>query len=448
MQIASHKDTGQAFNTTNSMGRLTLNVLLSFAQFEREVTAERIRDKIAASKKKGKWMGGLPPLGYTNIDTKLVVEKDEARQVQTIFELYLDIGRVGGLKTELDKRGYLTKLRQTAKQQQVGGRPFSRGHLYKLLSNPVYIGKVVHKENIYDGEHHAIISIELWDQVQTLLTSNAPIRKRKINLKSGSLLTGLLYDQTGDRLSPVHATKKGRKYRYYISNRLTKGELDDGSAWRLPAKQMEGHILRHVLSILSDQSALIHLLEFTGPDQKELLELETKCQILTRSLQNTNPNRVRKALVNIIDRIEIHKSELIIKIRKSKLLDVKTNETLTLNYPLQQKRRGVETKLIIGGRPQNTPDSKSIKTVAQARHWYNQLKTSERNSIIEISEIEKIDASEVSRILPLAFLAPSIIQEILSGNQPVELTAKTLQRKTAYLPTCWNDQRAYLGFPA
>lgn len=132
--------------------------------------------------------------------------------------------------------------------------------------------------------------------------------------------------------------------------------------------------------------------------------------------------------------------------RRSVFLDLKTEETVTLKYPLQQKRRGVETRLVIGGRPQNIPDPKLIKTVAQARHWYHQLKTSERNSILEISEIEKIDASEVSRILPLGFLAPSIIQDVLSGNQPVELTAKTLQRKTAYVPVCWNEQQAYLGF--
>jgi DNA invertase Pin-like site-specific DNA recombinase len=436
----------QAFNTTNSMGRLTLNVLLSFAQFEREVTAERIRDKIAASKKKGKWMGGLPPLGYTNIDTKLVVEKDEAKQVQAIFELYLKIGTVGGLKVELDSRGYLTKRRKTAKQQQVGGRPFSRGHLYKLLSSPVYIGKVVHKENVYDGEHKAIISDELWDQVQALLTSNAPIRNRKINLKSGGLLTGLLYDQTGDRLSPIHANKKGRKYRYYISNRLTKGELDDGSAWRLPAKQIEGHIQRHLLSILSDQSTLIHLLELTDPDQTELLELESKCQIFKRSLQHANPIKTRKALVQIIDRIEIRKAELIIKIRTGELLEQRTEETATLIYPLQQKRRGVETRLVIGGRAQNEPDKKLIQAIAKSMLWFDQLKKGTRYSILDIAKNEDVDSGDVSRALPLAFLAPSIIQDILSGNQPVELTVDSLKRKTANLPTAWNDQRNYLGF--
>lgn len=436
----------QAFNTTNSMGRLTLNVLLSFAQFEREVTAERIRDKIAASKKKGKWMGGLPPLGYTNIDTKLVVEDCEAKQVQSIFELYLEIGTVGGLKTELDKRSYRTKLRKTAKQQQVGGRPFCKGHLYKLLSNPVYIGKVVHKENTYEGEHKPIISNELWEAVQALRKSNAPIRKHRLNLKSGSLLTGLLYDQTGDRLSPIHAKKKGRKYRYYISNRLTKGELDDGSAWRLPAKQIENHILKHVLSILSDQSALIHLLELADTDQTELLELERKCQNLTTSLQHANPNKTRKVLVEIIDRIEIHKAELIIKIRKSELLDLKTDETLTLNYPLQQKRRGVETRLVIGGRAQNEPDQKLIEAIAKSRLWIDQLKNGTRESILDIAKKDGMDSGDVSRALPLAFLAPSIIQDILSGNQPVELTVDSLRRKTANLPTAWYDQRIYLGF--
>ncbi|GLQ24217.1 hypothetical protein GCM10007853_20910 [Algimonas ampicilliniresistens] len=151
----------QAFNTTTSMGRLTLNVLLSFAQFEREVTAERIRDKIAASKKRGQWMGGLPPLGYDNINKQLVVNELEAKTVRHIMIRYVDLGSVRKLKGELDRDGYLTKLRTTKKQSQLGGKPFSRGHLYKLLSNPIYIGKIRHKGEVYAGQHDPIIATSL-----------------------------------------------------------------------------------------------------------------------------------------------------------------------------------------------------------------------------------------------------------------------------------------------
>ncbi|RZV41237.1 MAG: hypothetical protein EX271_08435, partial [Acidimicrobiales bacterium] len=358
------------------------------------------------------------------------------------------LGTVGKLKTELDKRGFRTKLRKTLKQQQVGGRPFSRGHLYKLLSNPVYIGKVCHKHNIYDGEHGAIIETEFWEKIQALLKSNAPKRKRNINLKSGSLLTGLIYDQSGDRLSPIHTKKNGRKYRYYISNRLTKGELDDGSAWRLPANQIEGKIMKLLRSTFSDQSVPIHLLNLNDPTHSELRDLKETCHELDKKLSNPNPNNIRKTLIDLVNRIEVHNDELIIMLRRKNLLNDEENQSLILRFPLQQKRRGVETKLVIGGRPQNTPDTKLIQTIAQARHWYEQLKSNRRKSILEIAKSENVDASDVSRTLPLAFLAPDIVHEIICGNQPIELTTDSIKRKTAHLPSDWNDQRVFLGFPA
>ena len=236
----------QAFNTTNSMGRLTLNVLLSFAQFEREVTAERIRDKIAASKKRGKWMGGLPPFGYDNIDKKLIINAQDAEKVRDIFEAYLDIGAVEKLVVHLERKGFKTKLRRTKKQNQIGGRPFSRGHVYQLLSNPIYIGKVRHKGEVYEGEHDPIIDLDLWDNVQSHLKDQAPKRRRKNNLSSNSLLTGIFYDETRDRLSPVYTKKtSGKRYRYYVSSRLVK-DPDDQMGLRLPALDTE----RLILSIL------------------------------------------------------------------------------------------------------------------------------------------------------------------------------------------------------
>jgi site-specific DNA recombinase len=186
------------------MGRLTPNVLLSFAQFEREVTAERIRDKIATSKKRGQWMGGLPPLGYDNIDKRLVVNIREAETIKHIMARYLALKSVRQSKAELDRDGYITKLRSTKKQSQTGGRPFSRGHLYKLLANPVYSGKVTHKGECYEGQHNPIINHGLWQQVQDSLCDNAPKRKRSINLSSESLLTGLIFDGEDNRLSPTY----------------------------------------------------------------------------------------------------------------------------------------------------------------------------------------------------------------------------------------------------
>jgi hypothetical protein len=219
------------------MGRLTLNVLLSFAQFEREVTAERIRDKIAASKKKGMWMGRPTPLGYDAVDKKLIVNRKEAETVNRVFELYLELGSVPAVKSIIDAEGIVTKRRQHASGRVTGSKPISRGNLYQMLSNPIYNGEIPHKGASYPGLHDAIVAPNTWDAVQGLLKNNATARKSGSNTKLIGLLNGLLCDETGDILTPSHAVKKGRRYRYYVSRRLTQGNasMDGGSRqshWR------------------------------------------------------------------------------------------------------------------------------------------------------------------------------------------------------------------------
>jgi len=440
----------QAFNTTTSMGRLTLNVLLSFAQFEREVTAERIRDKIAASKARGKWMGGLVPLGYDNVETALVINEVEAETIRSIFELYLDLGSVPALKSELDKRGIKTKLRTTKRQQQSGGRPFSRGHLYKLLCNPVYIGKVRHKDKVYEGEHEAIIGLGLWDKVQAQLKDNAPKRTRNINLESGSLLTGLIYDSTGDRLTPVHTKKKDRRYRYYVSRRLSLGELDDGSGWRLPASRIETHVISKLTALLSDPALLMDTFNLNDIRQSDLKSIMEHAGSIAADINDLNPQIRREKLISLVERIEVHPDKLVILVN-TKMLFPKTPEaaeTIKLEYSLTQKRRGVETRLVIGGTPLGIPDTKLIDVIAKARDWNAKLKSGDYSSLIDIASDENIDKAEVSRTLPLAFLAPSIIRDILKSHQPVDLTADILRRKSSNIPLCWKSQRAYLGFDA
>ena len=236
----------QQFNTTTSMGRLTLNVLLSFAQFEREVTAERIRDKIAASRKKGIWMGGPPPLGYDVRDKKLVVNEAEARTVRQLFEAYLELGSTKALAAWAKAEGITTKIRRDSDGTvRAGGRPFSRGNLHALLNYRAYIGEVTHKGNIYPGEQEAIVPRVLWDQVQARLADGKAGDGAATTSGETSLLTGLLYDDTGDRLTPSHASKKGRRYRYYVSSRLIEKGSDDPTGWRLPALEIEGAVLQH-----------------------------------------------------------------------------------------------------------------------------------------------------------------------------------------------------------
>src|SRR5438309_1242916 len=207
----------QQFNTTSSMGRLTLNVLLSFAQFEREVTGERIRDKIAASKKKGMWMGGNPPLGYDAQERKLIVNPAEADTVRGIFALYLELGCVRAIKETIDRRRWTTKRFMTAAGRMQGGRPFSRGHLYRILSNPLYLGRIAHKGQLHLGQHEALIESETWEAVQAQLAANTAGHRRRGGAKAPSLLAGLLVDSAGARLPPSHAVQTGRRYRYYIS---------------------------------------------------------------------------------------------------------------------------------------------------------------------------------------------------------------------------------------
>lgn len=446
----------QAFNTTTSMGRLTLNVLLSFAQFEREVTAERIRDKIAASKKRGQWMGGLPSLGYDNINKQLVVNEAEAKTIRHIMERYVKLGSVRKLKAELDRDGYITKVRITKKQSQTGGKPFSHGHLYKLLSNPVYIGKITHKGETYKGQHEAIITKALWDTVRSSLKNNAPKRRRSINIASNSLLTGLLYDEQYSRLTPVHSKKpNGRRYRYYISASLSKGEIDDGTALRLPAKQIEGHVLKRLTALLTDTSRLMHIAGSQSLTPHQVTQLAAHAKQLADGLASGQIDTQRTALIDLVVRIHISPSQLTLKLRRNVLLPAKTDahqpsedDIITRVYPLEMKRRGVETKLIIGGQALGEPDPEFIKLIALARAWYEGLKTGAHKTIGDIAKAEGLDIGDVSRTLTLAFLAPTIVKDFLNGKHPADLTVDHLRRKSSRLPLSWTEQCAYLGFKA
>jgi DNA invertase Pin-like site-specific DNA recombinase len=216
------------------MGRLTLNVLLSFAQFEREVTGERIRDKIAASKKKGMWMGGYVPLGYDLRERQIYINPAEAKTVRTIFANYLKLGCVMALKGHLDQNQILTKSRTMTTGAEVGGTGFSRGGLYKILRNHIYAGEIEHKSAIYRGQHEAIIDRDQWDQVQKLLRENRQGDRRKARVTKASLFTGILYDAAGNRYTPTHATKSGRRYRYYTSQAVIHRAMVSDIATRIP----------------------------------------------------------------------------------------------------------------------------------------------------------------------------------------------------------------------
>ena len=239
----------QQFNTTTSMGRLTLNVLLSFAQFEREVTGERIRDKIAASKKKGMWMGGFVPLGYKVEDRKLIVEPGEAELVQEIYKQYLRLGCATGLRAHLE----------SAHLRGRSNKPFSRGALYHLLSNRIYIGEIAHRGQVYPGQHTGIINIATWNAVAENLSSNNPAPRTRPRATSPSPLAGLVFDASGVRYTPTHAVKKGKRYRYYTSQSAIQHKDPAGIA-RIPACELESVVEGRIQALLASPQELIHVL--------------------------------------------------------------------------------------------------------------------------------------------------------------------------------------------
>ena len=238
---ASFVSVTQSFNTATSMGRLTLNMLLSFAQFEREVTAERIRDKIAASKKKGLWMGGNVPLGNDPDGRTLKINAPEADTVRTLYNLYEQLGTIREVKSEAGRLELRSRRRELADGTLRGGGAFDRGHIHHILTNPIYAGRIRHRGKVYDGQHPAIIDPDRWGRIQELLKDGATKQRQRSTARSRSLLCGKLFDETGDRLTPTHAkTKKGTRLRYYISHRLVakSGEPHPG-AWRLSAEELE-----------------------------------------------------------------------------------------------------------------------------------------------------------------------------------------------------------------
>jgi DNA invertase Pin-like site-specific DNA recombinase len=264
---ASFVSVTQQFNTTTSMGRLTLNVLLSFAQFEREVIGERIREEIAASKQKGMWMGGVPPFGYQARDRKLVIVDNEAVIVRSIFRRYAELGSVRLLKDELEARGIKSKYRTSASGRLWGGKPFSRGAFYLMLRNRIYRGGIVHREQSYPGQHRPIIDRPLWDAVQTQVAGNAAQRNLGARTCQPSLLAGMLVYGDGNRMTPSHAVKKGTRYRYYVSRALiTQDQTERSAGLRIPAGEIEQLVTSRVRQWLLDPGSIHKATSARFPD--------------------------------------------------------------------------------------------------------------------------------------------------------------------------------------
>lgn len=431
----------QQFNTTSSMGRLTLNVLLSFAQFEREVTGERIRDKIAASKRKGMWMGGHAPLGYLPHERSLVIDEPQAQRVREIFERYMALGCVKRLKDELDSRGWTTPVREG--RRPGGGKAFSRGHLYRLLSNPIYIGRISHKAQVYPGQHAAIIDERLWHQVQDQLKLNAQTYRDRSDAAEASALAGLLFDDLGRRLQPTHAKKGGKRYRYYYRE-VTAG-AEPQRPLRLPAREIEGLVESELCRLLRDGHRLLELLPQATASQVQ--ERGAFALEMAARLEGAPADRVR-LLKTLLERVVVRDDAIDIEVKLRALDKAVAEGTLRLTVPAQLKRCGLGMRLVIPGRidaRSSQPDPRVMALLAKARQWFEMLRTGAVGSIGELAREVNMAGSDVTQIVYLAFMAPDLIERIAAGAQPPGLGVRRLLAASP-LPLDWAEQRRVLGF--
>ena len=426
---ASFVSVTQSFNTTTSMGRLTLNVLLSFAQFEREVTGERIRDKIAASKKKGMWMGGPVPLGYELGDRKLVVNRQEAETVRHLFQRYTELQSVPQLVEELAAQGYRTKIRPYKDGRQIGGVAFRTGALSQLLKNPIYTGKVRHKDKIYEGEHEAIVDQAVFDEVQGIFASNR--RDNALGKKSSnpSLLAGLITDPDGRPMTPTHACNGSKRFRYYVT-RLEPGD-DKNLVWRLPS----GEIERLVIDALA--RSIVNTVSASGEANIIQDRMAENSEIANR-LQSAAMHEKRKILLNHEVKVQIRKAQVLMSF-KSQV----EAEGAEVCIDAKLAKQGSELKFTIP--PTNTnikpaPNATLQKLVAQAFAAQDLLLTGKPNPAL--SDYSRRYLGQLVRI---SWLAPDIIGAIMDGTQPVDLTGRKLTRANA-IPLDWPSQRKMFGF--
>jgi DNA invertase Pin-like site-specific DNA recombinase len=420
---ASFVSVTQSFNTSTSMGRLTLNVLLSFAQFEREVTAERIRDKIAASKRKGLWMGGNVPLGYDPDGRTLKINATEARTIETIYGLYDEHRAMNQVREQAERLGLRSKRCQLADGTQRGGHLMSRGQLHHILTNPIYAGRIRHKGQVFDGQHPAIIDPVRWDGLQQQLSSKSAKERNTKQHRDPSPLAGKIVDEAGQKLTPSHTKKGDRRYRYYISQKLVTGvggAEDKQRTWRIPAAQLEGPIggavQRHVRDLrVRGADQIIAAGKDMVIDQNGALEMIKSVKIKPGALTiQLDPKRVKACLES-----------------KTPI----NSDALQLILPFTERRRGVEMKLVIEG--DTTADDRLMRNIANANHWYKRIKVGA--TFDQISDETGTSKRRIQQMIHLAFLAPDIVRQITQGKQPMGLTSDWLLRHD--LPADWDAQR-------
>jgi site-specific DNA recombinase len=420
----------QQFNTTTSMGRLTLNILLSFAQFESEVTGERIRDKIAASKRKGMWMGGFVPLGYKLRDRQLLIDSKSAKIVREIFRQYSRLGCVSKL------RAYLEGSRVTGKE----GRPFSRGALYHILNNRIYLGEIVHRKQVYPGQHQPIVDAELWNSVSEKLKANNPLPERPPRLTESSILRGLVFDGAGVRYTPTHAVKKGKRYRYYTSQSVIQGR-DAAGIPRIPAAELEHVVENRILALLNSPEELAEVL---GLKRAERLKLPV-CRSVIKTVENDVDER-RSLLKSVLRRVVVLSGAVEIEISSGALKhclfqekqEQPSGRSTTLNCEIAVRTCGSETRIICESAPSDSSHPPAfLQALMRAHGWYARVVSGEVATYEELAEEAGMTSRYIRRIFRCATLAPDIVESCANGTN-VHVNIERLRRR---FPLSWREQR-------
>jgi len=392
----------QSFNTTTSMGRLTLNVLLSFAQFEREVTGERIRDKIAASKKKGIWMGGVVPLGYRVEARALHIVEDHAELVRGLFKRYLEVFSVARLKERLDAEDVRLPIRIDGKGRSTGGGFFSRGHVYKIFSNPIYIGQIAHKGLVHEGQHPAIVDRELWDKVQQSLGHHLAAKSQRHERQStNALLVGKLFDDRGNLMTPSWSKRGSKRWSYYVSQTILRGDkANAGSATRVSAPEIENRVIDAIGCLDQGQNSQAVRWGHHRPrdDVPPALNADTSPD---------HHERIRSR----IERVTLERAAIRIALYHDTDEEAEV-KVLTIPWaaPSPYRRREIIHGTSVGSssvRPLPTSARLVLtKALRKAHRWLDELLTEPKQTIESIAARESKSERSIRMTLSLAFLSP------------------------------------------
>ena len=444
----------QQFNTTSSMGRLTLNVLLSFAQFEREITGERIRDKIAASKKKGIWMGGMVPLGYNCVKRQLVISRPEADTVREIFRQYVRLGCLTKLKKYLEQNHTRSKVRTSNAGRKYGGASYSRGALHHLLCNRIYLGEIVHRDQHFAGQHEPIVSRQLWDQVASRLRQNNRARRSLGSGSTTSPLTGLLFDSNGVRFTPTHSRKNGKRYRYYTSQAAIQRNGAQPRIARFPAQELEAFVAAQILNLLRSPDRFIREIK----DGAICDAVVNRTAELVKAWPQLERSKLHQIVRSVVSRVTIGQSKVWVEVRIASLLMyldeamgrgttvlLRGIPTLHLVGDFEISRRGGEIHIITPNNASGrvSPISSIVKAIARSRDWYERIVAGEFGTIGQLATKSGLAKRYVRKILQCARLSPKVTEALLTGKHPPSLTLKAILQD---VPLIWSEQeRTILG---